>query len=182
MWSTINSVNVLPAIAVTSNEIFELTDDDHRDISNACNVEASDEPIVHGQIDIGCSASCTGNREMSHDHAKFGPGNPSPTRLSPATDGSDALPEGWGCSKVPAHNEVGYLKARTHYHPKLRATLFDERDFCKAAGHTSRGTKSELACKCNQSGTCICKAEHTKKSMCIVTALWSHVKRVSIVF
>ena len=45
VWSTINSVNVLPAIAVTSNEIFELTDDDHRDVSNNCCVS---HPVVRG--------------------------------------------------------------------------------------------------------------------------------------
>ena len=139
-WSTINSVNVLPATEVTSNEIFELTEDARHTDNNACNVDAVDEPTVRGQIDIGCSASCTGNREMLHDYAEFSREHPSPMRLSPAAEGSDALPEGWGCLKVPAHNEVGCLKVQTYYHPQLRTTLFDERDFYKAAGHVGEHT------------------------------------------
>ena len=103
VWSTINSVNVLPATEVTSNEIFELYDSDCCTATDVNHVDTDKEPIVRGQIGIGCSASCTGNREMLHDYAEFSPAHPCPIRLSPATEGSDALPKVWGYLKVPAH-------------------------------------------------------------------------------
>ena len=62
VWSTINSVNVLPATEVTSNEILELSDCDRYTDTDVYNVDTANEHIVRGQIDIGCSASCTGNR------------------------------------------------------------------------------------------------------------------------
>ena len=33
------------------------------------------EHDIRGQIDIGASASCTGNRDMLHDYIEFGPSN-----------------------------------------------------------------------------------------------------------
>ena len=61
-WSTINAVNVLPATEVTSNEIFELTDHDHRDFANVCNVDAvagvqtTVLPSLHGGTVEACLA------------------------------------------------------------------------------------------------------------------------------
>ena len=76
VWSTINSMNVLPATEVTSNEIFELYDSDCCTATDVNHVDTDKEPIVRGQIDIGCSASCTGHREMPHDHTEFSPTHP----------------------------------------------------------------------------------------------------------
>ena len=44
VWSTINSVNVLPAMEVTSNKIFELSEYDHCADNDVCNVDAVKEP------------------------------------------------------------------------------------------------------------------------------------------
>ena len=83
---------------------------------------------VRAQIDTGAFVSCTDQLHMIHDYQAFSAKFPCPVRLQPATEGSDATPEGFGYFHVPAHNEKGFLAVRVFYHPALRATVIDERD------------------------------------------------------
>jgi hypothetical protein len=90
--------------------------------------------IVRAQLDTGAFATCTDRKDYLHSYREFNREYPCPIRLLPATNGSDQIPEGVGYLRVPAHNDQGYLDVRTFYHPELRTTVIDERDFVKAAG------------------------------------------------
>ncbi len=80
------------------------------------------EPSLHVQIRSTCSIP-TKNFQVN-------------TR---ATEGSDAVPEGYGYLHVPCPNAAGYLAVRTFYHPMLRTTVIDERDFCPCRWSQANG-------------------------------------------
>lgn len=101
------------------------------------NLTDFDPDAIRAQINTGAFATCTDQLHMLHDYQEFNESHPSPIRLLPATENSDAVPQGYGYLHVPAHNSQGFLAVRTFYHPSLRTTVIDERDFVKAAGHKS---------------------------------------------
>ena len=72
---------------------------------------------------------------MLHDYVPFGPKHPCPIRLLPATNGSDTVPLGYGYLLVPSDTYDNYVAVRAFYHPSLRTTVIDERDFVKASGY-----------------------------------------------
>ena len=96
----------------------------------------------------------------------------------PATENSDAVPKGYGYLHVPAHNDQGYLAVRTFYHPSLRTTVIDERDFIRAAGHKNKDVESESIVKHNDAGTFTYRAKHRLKNSndVIIHGVLSHGK------
>ena len=118
----------------------------------------------HAQIDTGAWASCTGRLDLLHGYREFGPHFPCPVRLMPATDGSDTIPKGVGFLHVPAHNQKGYLAVRTYYHPSLRTTVIDERDFAHAAGFSYKhDISSDRLWKYHDAGNFTYHATHRLK-------------------
>jgi hypothetical protein len=91
---------------------------------------------IRAQIDTGAFATCTDQIGMLHDYRAFdNDKNKCPVRLMPATHGSDAVPHGFGYLHVPsAYTPLGYIPVRAYYHPNLRTTVIDERDFARGAG------------------------------------------------
>ena len=122
-----------------------------------------DPDAIRAQIDTGAFATCTDQLHMLHDYKEFTAKHPSPIKLLPATDNSDAVPQGYGYLHVPAHNVQGFLAVRTFYHPSLRTTVIDERDLIKAAGHKYADIASEQLQKYNSAGTFTYRATHKLK-------------------
>ena len=93
-----------------------------------------DPDVVRAQIDSGAFASCTDQRHMLHNFREFTASFPCPVVLQPASDGSDIVPKGVGYLHVPSPNAQGHIAVRTFYHPSLRTTVIDERDFLRFDG------------------------------------------------
>lgn len=91
------------------------------------------DSIVRAQIDTGAFVSCTGLKHIIHNYREFSPRYLCPIHMQPVTQGSDAIPEGVGYLHVPCPNAMGFLPVRTYYHPMLRTTVIDERDFIRAS-------------------------------------------------
>ena len=122
--------------------------------------EENDLGIYRAQIDTGAWATCTGNKDLLHHYTEFSAANPSPITLMPATDGSDAVPSGVGYLHVPSQNEDEYLAVRCFYHPDLRTTVIDERDFVVAAGLSPRDVEGERLHKQYDAGIWLWNARH----------------------
>ncbi|KAG7366672.1 hypothetical protein IV203_029342 [Nitzschia inconspicua] len=56
---------------------------------------------VHAQIDTGAFASCSYQLDYLHDYAPFTADNPCPTKLIPALEGADTIPDGVGYMHIP---------------------------------------------------------------------------------
>ena len=130
--------------------------------------QAHDETVPRAQLDTGAFASCTNQQHLLHNYRAFGPSFPSPVRLLPATDGSDAVPEGFGYLHVPAACHDGYIAVRTFYHPSLRTTVIDERDFIKGLGSQKRDFRGETIEKHYRTGTFTYTCYHVDKPRNIV--------------
>ena len=123
-----------------------------------------DPDVPRAQIDTGAFVSCTGSKSLLHNYREFTPEFPCPVKLLPATDGSDAIPLGFGYLHVPASNSAGFLPVRTFYHPAIRTTVIDERDFIRAAGHKPCDIVSENILKFHNAGTFTYRAIHWLKN------------------
>ena len=140
--------------AWTSNDDIEYDEPAGEDI---------DINVPRAQIDTGTVVSCTDQLHMLHDYKPFSKENPCPVRLLPALKETQATPQGSGFLHVPAHNDRGYLAVKTYYHPLLRATVIDERDFVRAAGETYKNMQSETIHKYHSKGIFEYVAVHKRK-------------------
>ena len=161
--SSINSINISPSNFTPSHDVIEDTEDLH--VSSVQLGEGKHDPdAIRAQIDTGAFATCTDQLKMLHSYKAFTVEHPSPVRLLPATENSDAVPQGYGYLHVPAHNTQGFLAVRAFYHPKLRTTVIDERDLVKAAGHKVKDVASERIEKHYEAGTFTYRAKHKLKT------------------
>ena len=119
-----------------------------------------DPDADRAQLDTGTWASCTCYQRYLHNYVPFTKDNPSPIRLEPATEGSDAVPVGYGYLHVKAGNSQGYLAIRTFFTPQLRTTVIDERDFARAAGCKPEDFESERIIKYPKAGTFTFHSQH----------------------
>jgi hypothetical protein len=89
---------------------------------------------VRGQIDTGASASFTDQLDFLHDFVQYSDSHPCSLTLQHAVAGSDTTPSGYGYLHVPCPSmPLGYLPIHYYYHPNLRTTVIDERDFARAS-------------------------------------------------
>ena len=133
--------------------------------TNSISTEHEDSPTTfRAQIDTGTFASVTDQLHLLHDYQAFTPSNPCPLRLLPATVDSDCTPKGWGYLHVPCANLVGYAPVRTFYHPDLRTTVLDERDFPKANGYKNSDFKTDRLTKHHDVGTWTFQCHHRLRS------------------
>ena len=126
-------------------------------------INTHDETVPRAQLDTGAFASCTNQKHLLHDYKVFSPSHPSPVCLQPATEGSDAVPKGVGYLHVPAACADGYIAVRTFYHPALRTTVIDERDFIKGLGYHKSDFRGELIEKHFLTGTFTYTCHHINK-------------------
>ena len=162
--SALNSINITVDSIPPSADVFSEIPDDIPEVESP---EVDDDPeAFRAQIDTGAFVSCTDQKHLLHNYSDFDTNNPSPVKLMPATEGSDAVPWGVGFLHVPAHNVEGYLAVRTFYHPHLRTTVIDERDFAKAAGLKAKEIDAEQILKYHRAGTftycCSHKLRHSQ--------------------
>lgn len=64
---------------------------------------------------------------------------------------------------VPAHNSNGCLPVCCHHSPDLRTTVIDERDSCKAAGHSHDDIKGTVTFKDHENNMFTHWAKHEQK-------------------
>ena len=141
-------------------------------VTETVHVDPEDEfvPVgeqVRAQLDTGAHATCTDQLDYLHDYISFDRDNPCPVRLMPATQGSDAVPHGYGYLHVP-YGDNSYISIKCFYHPKLRTTVIDERDIVKGFGYKPKEFKSDCIEKFHDHGTFVYKAIHrmrTKKNV-----------------
>ena len=126
---------------------------DNLDLPHTTERDDYDPDAFRAQIDTGAFASCTDQIHMLHDYKTFTRENPCPVRLLPASEGSDVVPFGVGYLHIPAMNELGHIAVRTFYHPSLRTTVIDERDFLKSSGHRPTDFKGSRIEKHFNAGT-----------------------------
>jgi hypothetical protein len=161
--SPLNSIEIPVATITHSNDV-----EDGESIANpepgAPPLDDSDDDVPRAQIDTGAFASCTDQLHLLHHYRPFTTDFPCPVKLQPATEGSDAIPHGVWYLHVPAEHPSGFLAVRTFYHPDLRTTVIDERDFAKAAGHRIKDIQSEVIYKFHGAGTFTYKATHKLKA------------------
>ena len=134
IMSSINAVDVHRTVWTPSADIAPEEPDGPPEVGAPEDFLSDDPEAIRAQIDTGAFVSCTDLQHMLHDYREFSKERPSPVRLMPATENSDAVPKGYGYLHVPAHNQQGHLAVRTFFHPALRTTVIDERDFVRAAG------------------------------------------------
>ena len=125
---------------------------------------ATAQTRVRALIDSGGFASCTGFLHLLHNYTPYNASNPCPLRLVPATEGSDATPEGWGYLHVPAKNKHGFIPVKAYYTPQLRTTVIDERDIKTGSGIPRKDVLSENLHKNLDDGTCCIHVVHKKNS------------------
>ncbi|GAX10430.1 hypothetical protein FisN_21Lu161 [Fistulifera solaris] len=132
----------------------------HSDVmSSPPHLDNPDAP--RAQIDTGAFISCTNLLHLLHRYRPFTSQFRCPVRLLPATEGSDAVPHGFGYLHVPCrHAPSGYLAIRTFYHPSLRTTVIDERDIIRAYGYSVKDFKTELFTKHHDQGTFTLRCHH----------------------
>jgi len=120
-----------------------------------------DPDAIRAQIDSGAFASCTDQKHMLHDYREFNESFRCPTVLQPAAEGSDITPQGVGYLHVPALNGRGHIAIRTFYHPQLRTTVIDERDFVRfTPGVKPADFSGDKIQKYNDAGTFTFHAVH----------------------
>ena len=130
-----------------------------------------DDPpgVARAQIDTGAFATVTDQLHLLHGYQEFGPTNPCPIRLMPATQGSDTIPKGFGYLVVPSNPHGGHVAVRAFYHPDLRTTVIDERDFVKASGYDPADFKGDTLHKDHDAGVFRFTAYHRLRSAQNVT-------------
>ena len=159
---SINSVHISEPVFTPSADVFN---DDTVLLQNV-NTEPhapcfDDDPdALRAQIDSGAFASCTDQLHMLHDYREFSDSYPCPVKLLPASEGSDLVPLGVGYLHIPAYNERGHLEVRTFYHPSLRTTVIDERDFVKSSGLKPKDFSGSRIEKFDDAGTFTFTASH----------------------
>jgi hypothetical protein len=124
-------------------------------------IQDDDPDALRAQIDTGAFVSCTDQLQLIHGYKAFSDEYPCPVKLQPATEGSDAIPHGHGFLHVPAPNSIGYLAVRVFYHPILRTTVIDERDFLLLSRRNSLDISSETIQKHYDSGTFTYRGSHS---------------------
>ncbi|MCE2996259.1 MAG: hypothetical protein LW863_11705 [Flammeovirgaceae bacterium] len=97
---------------------------------------------------------------MFHNFVWFSPSFPCPIKLLPASEGSDKIPLGVGYLHVPAKNQSGFLPIKAFYHPDIRTTVIDERDFNRAAGVNTNEYTGETISKDYDSNTFTYHSHH----------------------
>lgn len=152
----INAVDMVPITFTPTSEVQgEAT------IINSILSDAADYDGPRALLDTGTFASCTDQLQLLHNYVAFGPKNPSPIRLMPATENSDATPKGVGYLHVPSPTAPGgFLAIRTFYHPALRTTAIDERDFVKAMDAKKEDYTGETMHKSHEACTFTYQCHH----------------------
>ena len=121
------------------------------------------ETTVRAQIDTGAFTSCTYIMHLLHNYVAFDKDNPCPIKLLPASDGSDLTPLGYGYLHVPAPTAKGHIAVQCFYHPELRTTVIDERDFVRGTGGKLKEYTGEKIIKHHDAGTFTYLASHRMK-------------------
>lgn len=143
-------------------------------MKKALEIESETDPDApRAQIDSGAFTSCTDQQHMLHKYREFSPEYSCPVTLMPASEGSDIVPKGVGYLHVPAPNAQGHIAIRTFYHPSLRTTVIDERDFLRFAGQKPKDFTGERIEKYNDAGTFTFHASHRlRRSQDVCLCAW----------
>lgn len=155
---SVHSVIVVDPLSVPSHDVIP----DDTPVQQVTTTDLEDDG-PRAQIDTGAFVSCTDQLHLIHRFKKFSKDYPCPVKMMPASEGSDLFPVGHGFLHVPAPVPSGYLAVRVFYHPRLRTTVIDERDFARAAGHSLNRIKSESISKYHTAGTFTYRATHKLK-------------------